>query len=141
MNESNPGTQWNMPTSPLANLEDAKTSSLPVDFKMTYSGSSLPSSLDIEDNVLQNALKGGSTYHVVTVAFTEEQVSSPVAIIHVLHRNNDYKCTVYVAFHSSIYRPIPPFLLFTLSVGGPTPSLFVSPQYIPKQLPSMTEIN
>ena len=79
MNESNPGTQWNMPTSPLANLEDAKTSSLPVDFKMTYSGSSLPSSLDIEDHVLQNALKGGSTYHVVTIAFTEEQVSSSVA--------------------------------------------------------------
>lgn len=101
MNESNPGTEWNMPTSPLANLEDARISSIPVDFKITYSGSSLPSSLDIEDHVLQNALKGGSTYHVVTVAFTEEQVSSSVAIVHALRRNNDYKCTVYVAFHSS----------------------------------------
>jgi len=135
-----------MPTTPLANLEDARISSIPVDFKITYSGSSLPSSLDIEDHVLQNALKGGLTYHVVTVAFTEEQVSSSVAIVHALCRNKDYRCTVYVAFHSSIYRPIPPFLLFTLSVGGPSPSLFVSPtkqcyNIIPKQLTSMTEIN
>ena len=74
--KSNPGTQGNMPTTPLANLEDAAKSSLPVDFKITYSGSSLLSSLDTMDPALQNALKGGATYHVVTVAFMEGQVSS-----------------------------------------------------------------
>ena len=76
LNESNPGTQGNMLTTPLANLEDAVKSSLPVDFKITYSGSSLPSGLDTTDPALQNALKGGATYHVVAVAFTEGQVSS-----------------------------------------------------------------
>ena len=74
--ESNPGTQWKMPTTPLAHPEDAANSSFPVDFQITYSGSSLPRILDAKDPALQNALNGGATYHVVTVAFTEGQVSS-----------------------------------------------------------------
>ena len=42
--------------------------------KLSYDDGVLPDTLYTGENLLQNALKGGATYHVATVAFTERQV-------------------------------------------------------------------
>ena len=42
--------------------------------KLSYDDGVLPDTLYTGENLLQNALKDGATYHVATVAFTERQV-------------------------------------------------------------------
>lgn len=56
-------------------ITDMENSSLSDIVKLSYDNGVLPDTLESGEKLLQNALKGGTTYHVAVVAFTKAQVS------------------------------------------------------------------
>ena len=56
-------------------ITDMENSSLSDIVKLFYDDGVLPDTLESGEKLLQNALKGGTTYHVAVVAFTKAQVS------------------------------------------------------------------
>ena len=105
-------------------ITDMENSSLSAIVKLSYDDGVLPDTLDSGEKLLQNALKGGMTYHVAVVAFTKAQVSVTVhATCLIYGATLHLVCNTYSLTHSPATTRL---ILSPLSVDGLVLSLCVS---------------
>lgn len=64
-----------------ASVEYAQTAQRALSFQISYTGSNIPSFVQIDSDLLHGALKNGYLYRVVTVAYTKVSCPSPHAFI------------------------------------------------------------
>lgn len=58
------------PSGPLATLAGAQGSSHPVSFQLSFADQEFPFNITVDDSLLNSALKNGTSYSVVTVAYS-----------------------------------------------------------------------
>ena len=97
-------------------ITDMENSSLSAIVKLSYDDSVLPDTLDSGEKLLQNTLKGGTTYHVAIVAFTKAQVSVTVHVMCLIYGVALHLvCSVFSLTHSPATARL---ILSPLSVDG-----------------------
>jgi len=97
-------------------ITDMENSSLSAIVKLSYEDGVLPDTLDSGEELLQNTLKGGTTYHVAIVAFTKAQVSVTVHVMCLIYRVTLHLvCSVFSLTHSPATTRL---ILSSLSVNG-----------------------
>ena len=52
-------------------MEAAHSSLHPIPFYIAFRNGSLPSHITVSDSLLQGAIRSGTTYYVITVAYTD----------------------------------------------------------------------
>lgn len=75
-------------------IEYAQTAQRALSFQISYTGSNIPSFVQIDSDLLRGGLKNGYLYRVVTVAYTKVSCPSkhPIKIIIIMEFDAEKRC-------------------------------------------------